>query len=87
MYLLQPRFSAFDPFSLSCSGLACEPKRGIFVAVGLASASLEYSSAVPNGNCRRAYGFVGGRQNKFESWGWGQAPCVSSFDEESGGVR
>ena len=47
----------------------------------LALASLECSSAVPGESCRRAYGFVGGRQSKFESWGWGQAPCVLSFDE------
>lgn len=79
--------NAFDPFSLAYSGLACEPRTGISVAAGLASVSPAYSSAVPDGSCRRVYGFVGGRQSKFELWDWGQAPCVSSFDEESGGVR
>ena len=85
--LWQAKINAFDLFSPAYSGLACEPKRGIFVAVGLALASPEYSSAVPDRSCRRAYGFVGGRQSKFELWGWGQDPCVSSFDEESDGVR
>lgn len=55
--------------------------------MGLASVSPEYSNVVPSGNCRRAYEFVGGRQSKFEWWDWGQAPYVSSFGEESGGVR
>ena len=42
----------------------CEPKRGIFVAVGLALASPEYSGAVPDESCRRACEFVGGKREK-----------------------
>ena len=55
--------------------------------MGLASASPKYSGGVPGGSCRRAYGFDGDRRSRFEWWGWGLDPGVSSFDEELGGVR
>jgi hypothetical protein len=45
-------------------GLTCEPRQELFVAVGLALASPEYSGAVPDESCGRACEFVGAKQEK-----------------------